>query len=235
MRGTIFGFKFLERFLPLVFIITVMSFLAYGIGQQVLRQDANEPQIQIAEDLSTQLSAGAPLGDLAQLGTVDISKSLSEFVMVYDASGKQVTSNVTLNGQVPNLPSGIFNYTKQHGEDRFTWQPEAGIRSAVVAVYYTGSDSSASSGFVAVGRSLREVERNESHIAWITFFAWLIAVIGTFFLVLFGAGGDWLLDMAQKMRDRRHQTKYQEYVDQSAQKMEEKSDDPDHEQDQSNS
>ncbi len=40
------------------------------------------------------------------------------------------------------------------GEDRITWQPEPGIRSAVVVVHYTG----ATPGYVMAGRSLREVE-----------------------------------------------------------------------------
>lgn len=101
---------------------------------------------------------------------VDITKSLSPYVIVYDSSGKPVAGNATFNGNLPELPKGVFSYTKENGQDRFTWQPEAGLRSAVIVSYFNGINS----GYVAAGRSLREVEKREDQLflqvglGWIT-------------------------------------------------------------------
>ena len=49
----------------------------------------------------------------------------------------------------------------RRGEDRLTWQPEPGVRSATVVVHYQGAQA----GFVMAGRSLREVGKSHRY-AW---------------------------------------------------------------------
>ena len=46
--------------LPFAIIIVIFSGLVYAIVQQNYRQSANDPQIQIAEDLATAISQGQP-------------------------------------------------------------------------------------------------------------------------------------------------------------------------------
>jgi hypothetical protein len=79
---------------------------------------------------------------------------------VFDDSGKALASSGTLHNQLPILPSGVFDYVRRSGEDRITWQPEPGVRSAVVVTPYSG----ASSGFVMAGRSMRESEARTSQL-----------------------------------------------------------------------
>jgi len=77
-----------------------------------------------------------------------------------------------LDGKEPVIPTGVFASTQNSGETRFTWQPRTGVRSAVVVDYYKG----ASSGFVLVGRSIREVENREDNLELIVFLAWAVTL-----------------------------------------------------------
>lgn len=170
-----------KLFVPLAFIMTVMAGLVYVAVQQNFRMNANDPQIQIAEDLATQLSAGAPVGPNSLTTTVDISRSLSPYVLIYDNHGEVITGSGKLNDQFPSLPSGVFDNAKKVGENRITWQPQADVRGALVVVRY---QSAQSSGYVAVGRSLREVEQRESMLGWQVLGAWLAGLIGLIILII---------------------------------------------------
>ena len=158
--------------LPLAAVITLLSGLIYLAVQQSLRWGANDPQIQMAEDAAVALTAGGTPESVLTSAQVEISSSLSPFMVVYNAAGEPVVSSALLHGATPALPSGIFDYTRQKGEDRVTWQPEAGVRIAAVVVAYGGSQP----GFVLTGRSLREVEIRESQVEQITGIAWVVSL-----------------------------------------------------------
>jgi len=90
-------------------------------------------------------------------------------------------SNTQLHGKTPKLPQGVLAYTKAHQQDRLTWEPQAGVRIAAVVMYYHGLNQT---GYILVGRSLREIEKREQMLTvqvvagWlITLFASLLAVI----------------------------------------------------------
>lgn len=71
--------------------------------------------------------------------------------------GGPIAGSGTLDGKLPTLPPGVFDFTRQNGQDGITWQPQPDVRSAIVVVHYNGLQS----GFVLAGRSLREVEIRE--------------------------------------------------------------------------
>jgi hypothetical protein len=158
-------------------ILTILCGLVYVSVQQAIRQGANDPQIQIAEDAARLLEAGGvPQIVLGQNISVPIEQSLAPYVVVFDGSGKPVAGSGKLNGQLPSLPVGIFDFVRAHGEDRVTWQPETGVRSAIVIVGYGGKNP----GFVMAGRSLWEVEKR---VDWLTAQiagAWLSALFVLF-------------------------------------------------------
>lgn len=161
--------------LPIAVGITALSGLVYAVVQQNYRQSANDPQIQMAEDAAAQLEAGAQPQALVGAGKVDIARSLSPFLIVYDDTGNPVASSAQLNGQIPTLPTGVFSSVRQSGEDRLTWQPQEGVRSAAVITHFGGSQP----GFVLSGRSLTEVEKRESQLTWMVGFGWLAAMLGS--------------------------------------------------------
>jgi hypothetical protein len=63
---------------------------------------------------------------------------------------------------------GVFDYTRAHGQDRITWQPRSGVRSAAIVARYGGAHP----GFVLAGRSLREVEAREDRLTLMVGIAW---------------------------------------------------------------
>jgi len=153
-------------------IITAIFLTIYTVGQQVLRQLANDPQIQMAEDTATALASGSAVpADFmpASRQPFDMSQTLAPFTMIFDQGGVPLESSATLAGEAVVPPAGTFDYAKLHGENRFTWQPARGARFAVVLKYYGGVRP----GFVLVGRSLREVETREDNLLKIVALAWL--------------------------------------------------------------
>ncbi|MGA9069754.1 MAG: hypothetical protein WB424_05850, partial [Terracidiphilus sp.] len=69
-------------------ISTVLALALYTIPQQVLRQGANDPQIQLAGDLAFRLEAGTAAPDSVPAASVDIAHSLAPFVIAFDDEGK---------------------------------------------------------------------------------------------------------------------------------------------------
>ena len=160
------------HFISVAFVFSVLCGLCYFLIQQDLRQSANDPQIQMAEDQVQPES----------LTTIDISKSLAPFVIIFDDNGNPISSSGTLNGVIPTIPYGVFNYIKTSGggnlrptdivgEDRFTWQPENDVRIAAVV-------ARTSSGFILAGRNLREVEKREENALFVSGIAWIFGIIG---------------------------------------------------------
>ncbi len=147
----------LRIWIPIATASVLLSGLIYICVQQSLRQSANDPQIQIAQDLADSLQNGRNAQDL--IGSqVDLKKSLATFVIVFDDSGKPIASSAMLDGRIPTPPNGVFEYTKLHKEDRITWEPKLNIREAAVLARFEGSKP----GFVLVGRSLAEAEKRQS-------------------------------------------------------------------------
>jgi hypothetical protein len=177
----------IKRFILIAFVLGLVFGFAYSLTQQVLRQSANDPQIQIAEDAADSLATGEEPAFLRAntYGTVDIAKSLAPFMITFDSSGKPLASTAILNGKTPVPPAGVFDYAKAHGEDKITWQPAKGVRIALVAAYYK---SNKREGYVFVGRSLSGTEKFLSSLKSMIFFFWLItviiAIVGLLFPVL---------------------------------------------------
>jgi hypothetical protein len=188
LRDTFLRPALLFNTVVLAGISTVLAVALYTIPQQVLRQGANDPQIQMATDLTTFLdrygvTGGLNQGALLQSGgVVDIAHSLSPFLIVYNDQGQPLGSNAQLNGQTPAPPIGVFEYTRVHGEERISWQPvlgrEHGVRIAAVVQRVNGPQP----GFVLAGRNMREVEAREQQIEQMAGLAW-IAMLG---LILLG-------------------------------------------------
>jgi len=164
--------------LPSALIITLFAGLIYLVVQQDMRQSANDPQIQVAEDMSRLLASGiAPQAIISNGTQTDVSQSLATFATIYDSSGNSVVSTGALGTSAPILPQGVFTYTQNHQEDRLTWEPQKGVRLAAIVEYYK---SPTSSGFVLVARSIREVEKRESTLGWEVFAVWIVALLISF-------------------------------------------------------
>lgn len=172
--------RVLKSWLPLAAVATVLCGLIYVSVQQSFRASANDPQIQMAEDTARHLAAGQNVAELLPAEQVDLQYSLAPYLIIFDESGKVVTTNATLHNQVPVPPAGVLAYARTNGENRVTWQPETGVRSATVVVPVNGG----AGGYVLAGRSLREVEARVERLNLLVGTAWTAAIAVTFFLVL---------------------------------------------------
>lgn len=164
------------RWLPLACVATTLSGLIYVSIQQTLRMSANDPQIQLAEDSAASLAAGRPPQSVLPPTQIDMATSMSPFVIVLSDAGEVAASSAALRGRAPALPDGVLAYVRDHGEERVTWQPADGVRSAAVIVRYGGAQP----GFVLAGRSLREVEQRESAALQIVAAGWLATLVAAF-------------------------------------------------------
>ena len=172
----------LKTWLPLAAIIIIFSGLIYAAVQQTYRQNANDPQIQIAEDIADAISQGLapPQGIVSPTAPqTDLKKSLSTFLIIYDDAGKIIASSAILDGKNPEYPKGVLDYVKKHGEDRVTWQPVPAVRMATVVTRYSGKQS----GFVMVGRSLRETEKRVERLTLMTSVATAAALVISLLLI----------------------------------------------------
>ncbi|MES2014753.1 MAG: hypothetical protein V4437_02975 [Patescibacteria group bacterium] len=169
----------LTAWLPLALVSTLLLIGVYIAVQQDLRLSANDPQIAIAEDSALQLEAGATPSSIVGLVSIDIAQSISTFVMVFDEGGKISASSGILHGMPLRLPMGVLAASLEK-ENRITWQPEVGVREALVVRHYGGAHP----GFVAVGRSLRETEERIDVVGLNLGIIWLAELVLSFFLLL---------------------------------------------------
>ena len=176
--------KTFSTWLPLAVAIAVLSGLVFVAVQQDYRMSANDPQIQIAEDVAQAIvsNKASPDSIVPPEPTVDITQSLATFVAIYSATGTPIGSSVAIDGKLPVVPSGVLDKALANGENRLTWQPKAGARFAVVVASFGGKEP----GFVLVGRSLKEVENREHQLAILVAVgaavAWLLTFAAVFFV-----------------------------------------------------
>lgn len=100
----------------------------------------------MAQSAASRLNAGAAPAAVVPASKVDIAASTEPYLIVVDANRSVLASSATLHGAAVVPPSGVFDYTKAHGEDRVTWQPTPDVRSWIVVDAFNG-------GFVVAGRS----------------------------------------------------------------------------------
>jgi hypothetical protein len=167
-----------RTWIPLAFVVTVLCGFTYAGIQQVYRNSADDPQIQMAEDAAAAIGAGATPASAAGTGAVDADTSLAPFVIVYSAARRPVAGTGRLGGVLPTPPPGVFDAATAMGRDRFTWQPPSGVRIATVVIPVEGGR-----GWVLAGRSLREAERRVDQLGWMALAAWAVALAGSLALV----------------------------------------------------
>lgn len=170
-----------RQWLPLAAVASGLTLVLFVCVQQTLRQGADDPQIQLAEDAAHALAAGAaPEAVLPAGAPVDLGRSLAPWVAVYDGEGRPLAASGRLDGAAPALPAGLFGFARRHGEHRVTWMPRGGVRMATVLVSVSGG-----SRVVAAGRSLRDVETRESQMQFFCAAGLLATLAASLALALF--------------------------------------------------
>ncbi len=153
-------------------VITIFAALIYASVQQTYRSSANDPQLQIANDITNNLKKDRSIESLLPKDTIEISESLSPFVTLYNSNGSPIYSSGLLYGKMPEIPQGVFDFAKKNAENVLTWQPASGVRMAMVVELVHSKNIA----FVAAGRSLQEVEKRESKLVKMVFIGWLLCL-----------------------------------------------------------
>lgn len=165
----------LSAWLPLAVAISGVCALMLLVVQQNYRSSLNDPQIQIAEDSARVIEAGVNPKTLAPQGAgTEISASLATWVAFYDSAHAPQASTGLLHGVIPTIPAGVFDTARKDGENRITWEPEPGIRQALVVV------PAGDKGFVVAGRGMSAVEERENELSRDVLIGWVIILLVTF-------------------------------------------------------
>ena len=152
-----------------------------------MRRGADQPQTQMVNDAASLLANGQRPEDVILPAHIDLQHSLEPFLFFYDEQGKPQAGSGTLQNAIPTPPPGVFDYVRAHGSETLTWQPRPDVRIASVVRRVDGPHP----GFILAGRSLREVEQQESNLYQLSFALWLV-------LMCVLAGAAWLLSRVQQ-------------------------------------
>lgn len=163
MKQTIFVIH-----LAAAIIISGIILFIYASVQQVHRSMANDPQLQKARDICYAISHGKPYSGLFPSDTIEASISSAVFAVLYNEDGSPQQSSALLDGKLPQLPNGVIQFTKQNNEDVITWQPRSGVRLAMVVEKIPAP----ASGYIAVGRSLKETEERTQDLVNMMLITW---------------------------------------------------------------
>lgn len=155
-------------------IITLACGIIYVTVQQDFRLSANDPQIQMAQDAAIAIDKGADPKNLAGTNAAtELSQNLSPFLVIYDPSGNIIAGTATLNGKPLKIPQGVIDYIRKNGRDAASWQPEPGVRQAMVGVSTAKKDY-----IVVAGRSLAPTEERIDRLGEQVAFGWVMSLIG---------------------------------------------------------
>lgn len=156
--------KLMVIWLIIMFLVTFTSSLVYLVAQQSIRLGANETPMQLAIDTSLKLENGQNEG-LFSSDKLDISKSLSPFLLIFDSNKNLVNTSAVIGNTKPNYPKGVLESVDKNGTDKVTWQTQSGLRFATVAI-------KTNSGYIVTGQSLAEPEKLIDHIGKLVLEAW---------------------------------------------------------------
>ncbi len=173
LHNALNNYKTVTTFVVLAALVTVIFGTIHVAVQQSYRTNANDPQVEVTGQVADVMNQNVPLDAIvSDADQIEMGKSLSLFVMIFDKDKNLVGASAALDGKSPTLPDGTFEYAKSHGsENRFTWEPKKGVR--IAAVLKVVGDK----GYVLAGRSLKEIEAREMDLTKLTLIGWVISVL----------------------------------------------------------
>jgi hypothetical protein len=149
---------------------TLILGAAYAMVQQSTRLAADDLPLATAQTVKQEINNGANPVDVIPAIKTDLANDSIPFVIVTDNSQHVLASSAQLNGKTPLPPSGVFDYTKSHGTDHFTWQPANNARLATRVLSYKD-------GFIITGQSLNQAENRINDYTALAVASW-VAVLG---------------------------------------------------------
>ena len=158
---------------------TLLLGAAYTMVQQSTRLAADDLPLQTVESIRHQLAKGATPQDAVPVVKTNLRADDTVFAIITNKDQDVLASSASLDGKTPLPPTGVFDFTADHGADNFTWQPANNVRLATRILSYStdGGD------YIIAGQSLKQAESRISVYgrlalaAWLAMFAWVTLVL----------------------------------------------------------
>lgn len=168
--------KVLKFFLPMAICITYSALMIFFVGQKLIRENANNPQLQISREMAGALTGDIDVAQKFFSVQVNYKKSSLPFFMNFSETGKLLASNGIYGEKVELPPQDIMEYAKSRSDYRFTWKLPGGTKVAAVTNRYEGKEP----GFVLVARNLTENEQANKELTKLVFIGLLAGYIAAF-------------------------------------------------------
>lgn len=97
---------------------------------------------------------------------LELAPDSGVFLIVYGDTNSPLSTTVTLHGAMPVVPAGVLETARTVGTDTVTWQPEPGLRMAIVAKQAAGR-------VVVAGQSLAPFEASDRRTLLFLAAGWL--------------------------------------------------------------
>lgn len=146
-------------------IVTIVFGSVYLTLQHIGRQGVNDAPAAAAAAQVQNIGSDPATGP-----RLELTKDSGTFVIVYGEDNRAISTTVTLHGDLPNLPIGVLDTTRAVGTDAVTWQPEPGLRMAVVTRQAAGK-------VVVAGQSLTPFENKDKWTQLALTAGWLTSMI----------------------------------------------------------
>lgn len=133
-------------------VVSLIFGSVYVSFQQLGRRTANAAPAAAAASQVQSLGA-----ETVPSPRLELTPESGIFVIIYGPDDKPVSGTATLHGSLPVLPPGVLQTARTAGSDAVTWQPEPGLRMAVVA-------RSAAGKVIVAGQSLTPYEDRDQMV-----------------------------------------------------------------------
>ncbi|WP_426625733.1 hypothetical protein ACPPVW_06685 [Leifsonia sp. McL0607] len=134
-------------------IVAVAAYALFAGGLATLYVVVQQDGRHAVEDAPRALlSAGATTSPAQQPDRLDLEHYLGTFWVRYDAAGRPTAGNGYLSGSLAQVPRGVLETARATGEDAVSWEPEPGLRFAIVA-------QPLDEGVIVAGQSLQRTEQ----------------------------------------------------------------------------
>jgi hypothetical protein len=147
-------------------VITTLIFGSVYVSLQQLGRRSADAAPAAAAAAQVQLIGSEPPG----APRLELGPDSAVFIIVYGEDDKPTSGTVTLHGSLPVLPAGVLRAARTSGSDAVTWQPEPGLRMAVVARPAAGK-------VVVAGQSLTPFENRDRMVLLFLSAGWLGSLV----------------------------------------------------------
>lgn len=146
-------------------IVTLIFGSVYVAFQQEGRRSANAAPASAAAAQVQLLGS-----DTVPSPRLELTPDSGVFVIIYGSDDKPESGTATLHHVLPILPAGVLQTARTSGYDAVTWQPESGLRMAIVARSSAGK-------VVVAGQSLAPYEERDTMTMILLGLGWLGSIL----------------------------------------------------------